>query len=35
MGRREPIATAAEGRENVEMLLAAHESAETGKRIAL
>ncbi len=35
MGRREPIATAAEGRQNVEMLLAAYESAETGKRITL
>lgn len=35
MGRREPIATAAEGRVNVEMLLAAYESSAKGRRIEL
>ena len=35
LARREPIATAAEGRANVEMLLAAYESAQTGRRVAL
>ena len=35
LGRREPIATADEGRTNIEMLLAAYESAETGRRVNL
>lgn len=35
LGRREPIATAEEGRANVEMLLACYESARTGRRVTL
>ncbi|KPK42097.1 MAG: hypothetical protein AMK72_14645 [Planctomycetes bacterium SM23_25] len=35
LGRREPIATAEEGRINVEMLLAAYASARDGRRVAL
>jgi len=35
LGKREPIATADEGRLNVEMLLAAHESAVAGKRVEI
>jgi len=35
LGRRPPIATAAEGRANVEMLLAYYESSETGRRVTL
>jgi predicted dehydrogenase len=35
LGRREPIATAAEGRANIEMILAAYESARTGRRVML
>jgi predicted dehydrogenase len=34
-GRRGPIATAAEGRVGVEMILAAYRSAEEGRRITL
>jgi len=34
-GKRDPIATAEEGRLNVEMLLAAHQSAAEGRRVAL
>ncbi len=35
LGQAGPIATAAEGRVNVEMLLAAYESARTGRRVML
>lgn len=35
LGRREPIATAEEGRANVEMLLACYASAAEGRRVAL
>ena len=35
LGQREPIATAEEGRANIEMLLAAYESAATGRRVEL
>jgi predicted dehydrogenase len=35
LGRREPIATAAEGRANIEMILACYESARTGRRVSL
>lgn len=34
-GQREPIATAAEGRVNVQMLLAAYQAAETGQRVPI
>jgi len=34
-GEREPIATAEEGRDNIKMLLAAHESALQGRRISI
>jgi predicted dehydrogenase len=35
LGRRPPIATAQEGRENVELLLACYDSAATGRRVEL
>lgn len=35
LGRREPIATAAEGRLNVQMLLAAYESSQQGRRVEI
>jgi len=35
LGKREPIATAEEGRINVQMLLAAYESSVTGRRVAI
>jgi len=35
IGKREPIANAAEGRLNVRMLLAAYEASETGRRVGI